>query len=59
MEYLDCFFADPGVAPGDDDDFPGQIRNAVDSEIGLWSEVTLDDKRVEYLPEDAKGGEQA
>ena len=56
VKYLGCLFADTSVAAGDDDDFPGQIRNVVSGELGLRSEVTLDNSRAECLEEDADGG---
>jgi len=59
MKYLDCLFANSSVSPGNDNDFPSQIRNVVDSEFGLWSEVTFDNERFKDPPEDAEGGEKA
>jgi hypothetical protein len=53
-KYLSSLFADTGVAPSDDNDFPGEVRNVVDSELGLWSEPAFDDNRVERSKEDGE-----
>ena len=59
VKYLDGLFANTSVASGDNDDFPRQVRNVVDGELGLWSEVGFHKYRIEHPPEDAEGGEEA
>ena len=56
MKYLGGLFTDASISTSDDDDFPGQVRNVLDGEFGLWSEVTLDDDRIERPQHDAEGG---
>ena len=57
--YLGSLFANASVAPSDYDDLSSQVRNVVDGKLGLRSEVTFDDNRIEYLPDDPEGGESA
>ena len=59
MKYFGRLFPNAGVSTRDDNDFPGQIRNVINGELGLWGEVTLDKSRVECLRENAEGGEIA
>jgi len=59
LRYLARLFANTSISTSDDDDFPSQVRNIIDGELGFWSEVTLDENRVEDLHEDAEGGEIA
>jgi len=59
VKYLCCLFANTSVAAGDDSDFPGQVRNVVEGELGLWGEVTFDKNRIERLHQDTKGREEA
>ena len=59
INHLGSLFADTGVSPSNDDDLPGQVRNVVDGELGLWSKVTFDKNRVERSYEDAEGGGDA
>ena len=56
--YLGGLLANTSVAPGNDNDLPGQVRNVVDRKLGLWGEITFDN-RIEHLSEDAEGGEKA
>ena len=53
-KYLDGLFANTGIAPSDDDDFASQVRNVVNSELGLWSEEAFDDTRVEGFTEEGE-----
>ena len=57
--YLGSLFANASVSPSDDEDLSSQVRNVVDGKLGLRSEVTFDDNRIEYLPDDPEGGESA
>ena len=59
VKYLDGLFANASVTSGDNDDFPRQVRNVVDGELGFWSEVGFHKDRIEHPPEDAEGGEEA
>ena len=59
VTYLDGLFANASVSPSNDDDLSSQVWNIVDGKLGLRSEVTFDDNRIEYLPDDPEGGESA
>ena len=50
-KYLDGLFSDASVPPGDDDDFPGQVRNVGNGKLGLWGEVGIENRKND-LPED-------
>jgi len=55
---LGRLFPDTGVSPSNDNDLPGQVRDIVDGELALWSEVSVK-YPIELLSEDAEGGENA
>jgi hypothetical protein len=55
-KYLDGLFSNTGVAPSDDDDFSSQVRNVVNSELGLWSEEAFNENRVERFTGDGEKG---
>ena len=53
-KYLSGLFADTCVAPSDDNDFPSQVWDVVDSKLGLRSKPVFDDDRVERSEEDGE-----
>ena len=59
MEYLGRLFANTSVAPSDDNDLPGQVRDVVDGELGLWGKITVNKNRFERPSKYAEGGEEA
>lgn len=58
-EYLDGLFADTSISPSNDNNLADQVRNVVDGKLGLWSEVSFKENRIEDLSEDIEGGGNA
>ena len=59
VECLDSLFSNIRATRNDDSDSLGRVRNVVESERILWSEVLTNNERIENLPEDDEGSKKS